>query len=704
MTTPLRTPNRLSAQKSPYLLQHAYNPVDWFPWGEEAFRKAESEQKPIFLSIGYSTCHWCHVMARESFMDEEVAGCLNRSFVSVKVDREERPDVDHVYMNVCQMLTGSGGWPLTVIMTPDKKPFFAGTYFPKAARFGLPGLTDILEVIATTWENDHRQALLDRAERVYDALRQSREAVTSPEAGQKPLSPEERGQAAGIVSKAYRELSESFDEDNGGFGSAPKFPSPHTLLFLLRYWKQSGQKRALDMVEQTLRHAYAGGIYDHVGFGFFRYSTDAKWLVPHFEKMLYDQAMMMMAFTETWLATKKDSYRDVVYQIAAFLETEMKSPEGAFWSAVDAESEGEEGKFYVWTPQEIEDILGPKDAKAYCEAYGITEDGNFHGRSIPNLIRPVERPGGQGRTEVVMASGSASSDKNRRKVYATRSQRTHPAIDDKILTSWNALVIAAYAKAGRAFDDPALLDTARDCLSFLENVLIKDGEVYARYRDGETAFRGYLDDYAFLVWAYLEMHQATGDVRYLSGALRLAERMLATFWDEDGKGFFVTATEAEELVLRPKEIWDGAIPSGNSVAVTDLLRISHLTYREDLEEKAIQVLDALAPAMARDPSGLVHLVSAMLYSQGGAQDAVAYGRRDDPNLEAMLSYMNDLYLPGLQVIFAEDQRRLGFNVEPETEDGPCIKICRGRTCGAPLRSVNALQKALVVIPKPQARR
>ncbi len=695
MTTPVHTPNRLSSQKSPYLLQHAHNPVDWYPWGEEAFRKALSEQKPIFLSIGYSTCHWCHVMARESFMDDEVASLLNRSFVSIKVDREERPDVDHVYMNVCQMLTGSGGWPLTVVMTPQKRPFFAGTYFPKKSRFGLPGLMDILETIANTW-NDDREALEDQADKVYDALRRSREAVTSRAPAEAPPA-EEQGQLRPIIEKAYRELAESFDEDNGGFGSAPKFPSPHTLLFLLRYWKRTGRRRALDMVERTLRHAYAGGIYDHVGFGFFRYSTDAKWLVPHFEKMLYDQATMMMAFTELGLATKKDIYRDVVYQIAAFLENEMKSPDGAFWSAVDAESEGEEGKFYVWTPQEIEDVLGAKEGKAYCEAYGITEDGNFHGHSIPNLIRPVERPGGHGRTEVVIPSGSATPYKDRRKLYAARAERVHPGIDDKVLTSWNALAIAAFAKAGRALGDPAFIDTAKECLSFIESALVRDGELYARYRDGETAFPGYLDDYAFLIWAYLEMHQATQDVNYLSKALELASHMTESFWDEEGKGFFVTGQGAEELVVRPKEIWDGAVPSGNSVAVMGLLRLAHLAYREDLEEKALATLDALAPAMSREPTGLLHLVAAALYAEGGAQDAVADGRRDDPNIQAMISYMNSLYLPDLQVIFAEDQRRLGIADELPPSDRPCVWICRQRTCGQPLTSVDALQKAFLAL-------
>ncbi|MEX0974925.1 MAG: thioredoxin domain-containing protein [Bacillota bacterium] len=693
MTTPIRTSNHLAGQKSPYLLQHAQNPVDWYPWGDEAFLKARSEDKPVFLSIGYSTCHWCHVMARESFMDEKVADLLNRAFVAVKVDREERPDVDHVYMNVCQMLTGSGGWPLTVLLTPDKKPFFTGTYFPKDSRFGLPGLYDILDVIASTWSSD-RSALEEQADRVYAALKSAGESLTSQGLHDLPKPAPGGTPFEAVIDKAYRDLSQSFDQDNGGFGSAPKFPSVHTLTFLLRYWKRTGQKRALQMVEETLRHAYAGGIYDHVGFGFFRYATDTKWLVPHFEKMLYDQAMMMIAFTDLGLATKKDAYRDVVYEIATFLENEMKSPEGAFWSAVDAESEGEEGKFYVWTPDEVAEVLGPKEGKAYCQVYGITAEGNFHGKSIPNLVPAGGRPDAPARTEVDIGRGGAVSDKNRRKLYAARSLRVHPGVDDKVLTSWNALAIAALARAGRAFNDPAFTDTASECLSFLERNLVKDGEVYARFRDDEVAYRGYLDDYAFLIWAYLEMREATLDTRYLTRALELSLRMVELFWDDEAHGFFVTAKDAEELLVRPKEFWDGAIPSGNSVAVTDLLRVGHLLERDDLVEIAYAAMEALIPAMRREAVGLCHLISAVLYAEGGAQDVVATGRKDDPNMQAMISYINSVFLPHAQVVFAE-----GLSA-PER---PTLRICQRKTCGPPLTSVDALQKALLVPPKPQLR-
>jgi len=684
MTAPARTPNRLLDEKSPYLLQHAKNPVDWYPWGDEAFAKAREENKPVFLSIGYSTCHWCHVMARESFMDSEVAAALNRDYVAVKVDREERPDVDHVYMNVCQMLTGSGGWPLTVIMTPEKKPFFAGTYYPKESRFGLPGVLDILKTIQNAWATDEK-ALRDQADRVYAALKETGGRKTASD------SVRETGNLE-IMERAYRHLSESFDEEHGGFGGAPKFPTPHTLLFLLRYWKRTGQRRALEMVEKTLTCANAGGIYDHVGFGFYRYSTDARWLVPHFEKMLYDQAMMIMAYTELWLCTKKNAYKDVVYEIASFLDVEMKSPDAAFWSAIDAESEGEEGRFYVWTPAEVVEALGAKDGQAYCRAFDITVEGNFHGKSIPNLVQSRDRIG---------ATREAFS-KNRRKLYFERAKRPRPGVDDKVLTSWNALCIAALAKAGRAFHDPALVETASAALNFIEQKLVRDGTPFARYRDGETAYRGYLDDHAFLIWAYIEMREATQDPRYLRAAAALARRMIASFWDPEGRGFFVTGQDSEELIVRPKETWDGAIPSGNSVAVMDLLRLYHLLDEEEFRDTALAALDGLWPAMQREPTGLLHLVSAAMYQEGGALDVLAVGPKDDSELQAMLSYIGDVYLPDSHVMFAEDRPDMR-DVAPPSDGDAVLVMCRGRTCSAPLRSVNELQRALLTAPAPALR-
>ncbi|MGE5578863.1 MAG: thioredoxin domain-containing protein [Bacillota bacterium] len=685
MSLPVSGGNRLVREKSPYLLQHAQNPVDWYPWSEEAFAKAREEDKPVFLSIGYSTCHWCHVMARESFMDQEIASILNRDFVPVKVDREERPDVDHVYMSVCQRLTGSGGWPLTVIMTPDKKPFFAGTYFPKESRFGLMGLRDILATIAKAWSED-REVLTAQAERVYESLKDDMTAGPSPESGLAGLDD--------VVERAYRHLSESFDDEHGGFGTAPKFLTPHTLTFLLRYWKRSGKKRALQMAEKTMLGAHAGGVYDHVGFGFFRYSTDSKWLIPHFEKMLYDQATALIALTELWLCTKKDLYREIAYEIAHFLETEMKSPEGAFWSAIDAESEGEEGKSYVWTPDEVVSVLGQKEGEAFCREYGITPEGNFHGKSVPNLIRHGQKPGDAGEP----AAGRA---RNRAKLYEARARRPRPGIDDKVLTSWNALIVAALAKAGRTFRDESFIDSAASCLAFIEGNLQRDGTLYARYREGDVAFRGYLDDYAFLIWAYLEMREATLDESYLEKAVALARSMVKSFWDQDSSAFYVTADDAEELILRPRESWDGAIPSGNSVAVMDLLRISRLTDDQEMQEIALSVMGRLSGALRREPTGLLHLLSAAMYAAGDGFEIQVVGRPDDPRLQAMFSYLRDVYLPDAQVVLADpsaapSQESPG-NPDGD-EDGSFLVICRAMTCSAPLRSVEELQRALVTTP------
>jgi uncharacterized protein YyaL (SSP411 family) len=690
MSSPVEGGNRLALEKSPYLLQHAGNPVDWYPWSDEAFAKAREEDRPVFLSIGYSTCHWCHVMARESFMDRDIALLLNRHFVPVKVDREERPDVDHVYMRVCQMLTGSGGWPLTVIMTPDKRPFFAGTYFPKESRFGLTGLRDILTTIAEAW-SENREALLTRAERIHQSLV---EGVSVPSAAEPDLTGLDE-----VVERAYRHLSESFDEEHGGFGTAPKFLTPHTLTFLMRYWKRSGRKRALQMAEKTVLGAYSGGIYDHVGSGFFRYSTDSKWLVPHFEKMLYDQATTIMALTELWLCTKKDVYREIVYEITRFLETEMQSPEGAFWSAIDAESEGEEGKFYLWTPDEVISALGQEAGEAFCREYGIYPEGNFHGKSIPNLAMsnlakgelewnasgsPKARPGRAG---------------NRAKLYEARAGRIRPGTDDKVLTSWNALIAAALAKAGRTFDDQSFVDSAAACLGFVEKNLLRDGTLYARYRDGDVAFRGYLDDYAFLIWAYLEMREATLDETYLGKAVSLAQAMVESFWDPDVSAFYVTADDAEELIVRPREFWDGTIPSGNSAAIMDLLRISRLTGDQAMEEIARSALGGLMEVLEREPTGLLHLLTAAMYASGGGYDIKAMGSPGDPRMRVMLSYLRDVYLPDAQVTVSDPVEE-GAGRHDGDQDGPYLVICRAMTCSAPLKSVEEMQKALVTAPAP----
>lgn len=683
--------NRLRDEKSPYLLQHARNPVDWYPWGEEAFEKAESEDKPLFISIGYSTCHWCHVMARESFEDRDIAAELNKNFVPVKVDREERPDVDHVYMEVCQMLTGSGGWPLTIIATPERKPFFAGTYFPKDSRFGLPGLMNILQVVSEGWHSD-KERLVAQADRVLSALkdenkRDYRGAQGTSEAGrtggEDAVSAAEDAKPQEILERAFDSYSGSFDKENGGFGTAPKFPSSHNLMFLMRYWKKTGERRALEMAETTVRRAYAGGLYDHVGFGFFRYSTDAKWMVPHFEKMLYDNALMLMAITELHLATQKDAYREIASEILAFISEEMTSSEGGFYSAMDAESEGEEGKYYVWTYEDLVEALGEDEAPPTAKMYGIKKDGAFNGFSIPRLT-----------SDDLIGSREPALERARKGMKAFRDGRVRPATDDKILTSWNALMIASLAKAYSAFGDERYLKAAERAYDFISANLVRDGVLYVRYRDSEVLHKGYLDDYAFLVWALLELYQATYTSDYLAQALSLSEDMVSFFWDKEYTGFFLTRDGSDDLIVRPKSTYDGAMPSGNSVAVMDLLRLSHLLSIDRFEELALAAISGMEARLTQSPAAYGFMLTALSYSVG-ARDITVMARQGDPTAESMLNYIRSLFLPESQVIFANDRAKVRGEKPKPMPEMPTITICQGRVCGPPITNVLGLQRALM---------
>ncbi|MBD3398333.1 DUF255 domain-containing protein, partial [Candidatus Micrarchaeota archaeon] len=486
-------PNRLIDEKSPYLLQHAYNPVDWYPWGEEAFEKARREDKPIFLSIGYSTCHWCHVMERESFEDPEVAEAMNDAWVSIKVDREERPDIDHIYMTVCQMMTGSGGWPLNIIMTPDKKPFFAGTYFPKNSVYGRIGMMDLIARVKELW-TEQRGTVLESAGKVMSALKQIPDQSPGP-----PLSPE-------VLDKAFQELSQRFDDTYGGFSEAPKFPTPHNMMFLLRYWKKKSEYRALEMVEKTLKGMRKGGVYDHIGFGFHRYSTDREWLLPHFEKMLYDQALMVMAYTEAYQATKDEHYREVAREVIRYVLRDMTDEKGGFYSAEDADSEGEEGKFYVWTKAEAAQVLDPEELDIFVNAFNILPEGNFReeatgkitGANIPHLRKPMSDLASQ----LNMAEEDLREvlESARKKLFEAREKRVHPYKDDKILTDWNGLMIAALSKAGKAFDEPQYVRAAEKAADFVfEHLLNEQGRLLHRYRGGESGIEAHVDDYAFMI-------------------------------------------------------------------------------------------------------------------------------------------------------------------------------------------------------------
>jgi uncharacterized protein YyaL (SSP411 family) len=687
----MRKPNRLIHEKSPYLLQHAYNPVDWFPWGPEAFEKAKRENKPIFLSIGYSTCHWCHVMERESFEDEQVAKVLNENFVSIKVDREERPDVDHIYMTVCQAMTGHGGWPLTIIMTPEQKPFFAGTYFPKESRYGRTGLLDLLERVARLWKSERNRAD-EMGGRITVAI-------------QSYLAPVEAGEwGKEIFDYAFEQFASQFDEVYGGFGDAPKFPRPHDLLFLLRYWRQTGEEEALRMVTHTLKAMRKGGIFDHLGYGFARYSVDREWLVPHFEKMLYDQALLAMAYIEAFQATGEKSHAEVASEIFTYVLRDMTAREGGFYSAEDADSEGVEGKFYVWTPEEIVEVLGAEEGSFFCEVYGVTEEGNFeHNTSILNQI-------GTSMEEIAKEHGLSLDELNkklaeqREKLFAAREKRVHPYKDDKILTSWNGLMIAALARGGRVLGETEYTDAAVRAVEFIFNKLTReDGRLLARFRDGEAKYPGYLDDYAFLVWGLIELYETTFQANYLTRAIYLTKKMIELFGDDENGGFYFYGKDAETLLIRPKEIYDGATPSGNSVAAYNLIRLAKLTSDEQLLKEADRQLSVFAKAIDSSPISHSFFLIAMMFAHGPSKEIVISGRPNDVDTKEMIRIVQRTYLPEAVIalqprgdvpttmkIFIPDVKEK----EPAQAGKPAVYICEDYACQAPITDVKTLKEAL----------
>ena len=600
-------PNRLIKEKSPYLLQHAHNPVDWYPWGDEAFKRAEEEDRPIFLSIGYSTCHWCHVMEKESFEDSEVAELMNGTFISIKVDREERPDLDNFYMTVCQILTGSGGWPLNIVMTPDKKPFFAATYIPKESRFGRTGIIKLIPRIREIWAR-RRSEVLKSTEKIIEALR----------------GMEKDGAGAGIdgavLKKAYQELVTRFDKEYGGFSDAPKFPTSHNFLFLLCYWRRFKEHAALEMVEKTLQALRQGGIYDQVGYGFHRYSTDKEWLVPHFEKMLYDQALLAMAYLETLRATGNEDYGSTAREIFAYVLRDMTSPEGGFYSAEDADSEGVEGKFYIWKEEEIRHILEKEDADLIVRVFNVERAGNFKedtiGKKTGANILHMKQPLSQIASELKMPIKNLEDRivSAREKLLKARGKRIHPHKDDKILTDWNGLMIAALAQGAKALAEPTYSEAAKRAAGFiLQHMHTPEGRLLHRYRDGESGIMGHLNDYAFFVWGLIDLYEASSEAMYLKSALEINAQMLAHFWDEHSGGLFFTPGDGEPFILRKKEIYDGALPSGNSAAIQNLLRLATLTGDTSLHEKAAKILKAFSGHVVQFPSGYTQfLVSADL--------------------------------------------------------------------------------------------
>lgn len=659
--------NRLVNEKSPYLLQHAYNPVNWNPWGEEAFAKAKAEDKPIFLSIGYSTCHWCHVMEKESFENEAVAAILNKYFVAIKVDREERPDIDSIYMTVCQALTGSGGWPLTIFMTPDKNPFYAGTYFPVESKYGMPGIMDVLNSIAQQW-NEKREDIVNSSERIVEHIKSIDTKVNLEEIGE------------GEIHNAYDNFKSVFDVNYGGFGSYPKFPTPHNLRFLLRYWKNYNEPKALEMVEKTLEAMYEGGIFDHIGFGFSRYSTDQKWLVPHFEKMLYDNALLSSVYVEAFEATGNVFYKEVAEKIFTYILRDMTSKEGAFYSAEDADSEGVEGKYYVLTLKEVALVLGEEFYETFCDHYNITGKGNFEGKNIPNLI-------GMDSSTKVDEDLQSKLEKMRKKLFAYRERRIHPYKDDKILASWNGLMIAALAYGGRIFDNSSYIHQAEKAMNFiLCNMINEKGRLMARYRDGEIAHLGYLEDYAFLIHALIELYEATFNVKYLTKALELNEKMLKLFKDEDQGGLFLYGGDGEELIVRPKDIYDGAVPSGNSVATLNMLRLSRLSADKELENEAYRQFEVFASKVKTIESAHAYFMTALLYSVVQGKDIILSGQEQAVETKAMIKEINSTYLPFATVVLNTGDERLNAEIKAHKplQGKTTAYICEDFNCKEPI--------------------
>lgn len=681
--------NKLINEKSPYLLQHAHNPVNWFPWDDEAFKKARDENKPIFLSIGYSTCHWCHVMEYESFEDPIVANLMNDVFVSIKVDREERPDIDNIYMTVCQIMTGHGGWPLTILMTPDKKPFFAGTYFPKDTRGNRMGMIDLINRVNELW-HQNRDELDKSANEITGHLLNSAVNNNSSKMDEN------------IFEKAAGYFESRFDNKFGGFGNAPKFPSPHNLMFLLREWKRTGKTKYLNMVESTLRSMRFGGVYDHIGFGFHRYSTDQEWLLPHFEKMLYDQAMISHALIELYQATGKLEFKKNAEEIFEYVLRDMSSPEGGFYSAEDADSDGEEGKFYLWDKNELIKILGKEDAELISKVYNADSAGNFKGEATRaatgmNILYL------QTSLDEITKELNIDNDKIeelRVKLFNEREKRIHPHKDDKILTDWNGLMIAALAKASVVFDNENYFSAAAKAVDFIEDKLMDEGKLLHRYRDGESAFTANLDDYAFLSWGFIELFEASGNTQYLKSAVKYAEAMTENFEDFENGGFYFTRADNNDLLTRTKDGYDSAIPSGNSIAAYLLIRLSRITGNLKYEETAERIFASFAEQINRTPGGFGMMLSALNFNRSEAFEIIiTSSNRSDT--KRYLKAINEKFIPNKSIIL----RTVG-NGKSLIEFAPYLKnylteemetkvfVCKNYSCELPVTDIDDMMKLL----------
>jgi uncharacterized protein YyaL (SSP411 family) len=678
--------NRLIFAKSPYLLQHAENPIDWYQWGEEAFARARSEDKPVFLSIGYSTCHWCHVMAHESFEDDEIAKLINRHYIAIKVDREERPDVDNTYMAVCQMMTGSGGWPLNLVLALDKKPFFAATYIPRKSRGGMVGLYELLTKVAEMWSSD-RERLLRTGDEVGEALLRLEDEGNE---GKNALTDEP-------LNMAYQQFLSTYDREHAGFGT-PKFPSPHNLSLLLRLGRRTGQEESRVMALNTLQRIRLGGIFDHIGFGIHRYAVDAGWLVPHFEKMLYDQALAVPAYLDAFQVTGDRFYAQAAREILEYVLRDLKHPEGGFYCGEDADSEGAEGTFYLWTPAQVREVLGEELGTVFCRSYDITEEGNFEGKNIPHLKEDLASLAR--RVDVPVGSLSDLLAEGRQRLFDAREKRFRPHRDDKILTGWNGLTIGALARAGAVLEEKRFTEQARSAVHFiLSRLRDENGRLLRRFRRGEAAIFGFLEDYAFFVWGLIELYLADFDPLHLRTACELTEVMEELFSDGQGR-YFDTGKDAETVLVRSRSLQDGAIPSGNSVAAFNLLRLGRLTGRGNLEERGEELLKGWMARVNRYPSAYSQYLIALDYSLGTKSEVVLAGEKEDLSTAELLIRLRSRFLPHTVVLLRKPGDE-GLEAISDLAEGKemiqgeaAAYICMDRTCMQPVTEAEELTRIL----------
>jgi uncharacterized protein len=677
--------NRLVNETSPYLLQHAHNPVDWYPWGDEAFQKAKAENKPILLSIGYSACHWCHVMEHESFENEEIAKLMNDLFVSIKVDREERPDLDEIYMNAVQMLTGRGGWPMTVFLTPEGKPFYGGTYFPPEDRQGMPGFPRVLTGVAQAYR-EKPQDVEKSVGQILSAL----ERMSQSQESKVAFSLEAIAESAEQISRAY-------DSDHGGLGRAPKFPNAGVYELFLRHYDQSKNQRFLEMVTHTLTKMAQGGIYDHLGGGFHRYSVDEKWLVPHFEKMLYDNAQLVRIYAQLYCVTRDELFKNVTEETLDYLLREMLHSEGGFYSTQDADSEGEEGKFFIWSPQEVNQILGEEAGEIFSRIYDVSDFGNFEGRNILHPILTLEQASKLFKKDPKEIAVLISDSK--KKLFQEREKRIKPFRDEKIITSWNGLMLSGLAEAIKISPRQSYLDTANRTLQFFFSKMFRDGHLLHTYKDGTAKLLGYLDDYAFMAVGLLDLYEATFDRAQLARAIELADTMVSEFWDEKDGAFFYTGKSHEQLISRAKPVFDASIPSGNSMATHLLLRLYYLTGREVYLQRAETVLRSYYDAMLSQPFGFAHMLCALDLYLRKPKEIVVIGNRKDANIAELINRIHSIYLPNKTLQLAgpdESLEKISPLLRGKTQlDGkPTVYVCQNFTCSAPVTTWDELKPLL----------